>query len=249
MDPRTYFKPYLFMNRLNKYAVNAYYVDLIKKEANLREILIQARITDSKKSIVNFFSDPEVLLAVATEKDKQQKIENIIFETNKKQVEEVDKFFIILMNQTLVMLCTIFDTFLVDCFDVITYTRPNFFSNKKHVLINRDKMVNKFDYAGIKDKFKYLTMTGLEMGKLFSLNSIMGPKYSDPLKILHNAYDNRNDVIHRNQMKISSYNEIASIADFMMHLIIRWGTLDFKKHFDIQSDFRLIYNGELQPTE
>ncbi len=71
MDTRTYFKPQLYMNRLNKYAVNAYYVDFLRRKGNLRDILIKARTVNSRETIAELFSDHNIWAAPLTEKEKE----------------------------------------------------------------------------------------------------------------------------------------------------------------------------------
>ncbi len=73
----------------------------------------------------------------------------------------------------------------------------------------------------------------------------MNPKYPDPFGIIIKAYDDRNDIVHRNQMKISSYKEISYISELMVHLIMHWGLLEFKKKFEVNSDLMLISQGKL----
>lgn len=255
------------MSRLNKYGVNSYYVDLIKRKGNLRDILIKARVASSRKTMTELFSDPEVWNKGLTEKEKQEKLEKIINDVDKKEAEEVDKFFITLLNQTLVMICTVFDTYLVDCFDVITYTKPDLlksFTNDKDISVGevidvktydnvfnviQSKVLKRFDFAGIEDKFKYFQKAGIETKDLFTLNNIMAPKYNDPFSLILKAYNDRNDIVHRNKMKISSYEEISHISELMNHLIMHWGMLEFKKKFEIDSDFILMSQGKLIPTE
>ncbi len=174
MNPRTYFKPQAFMYRLNKYAANSYYVDFLEKKGNLRETLIKARTASSKQTMTELFSDPQAWNPGLSEKEKQQSLESMIKNVDKREAEEVDKFFITLLNQTLVMLCTVFDTYLVDRLDVIIYTKPDLlklFADDKDISIKeiidsktyenvfnvmQSKVLKRFDFMGIKDKFKYL---------------------------------------------------------------------------------------------
>lgn len=263
MNPRTYFKPQTYMYRLNKYSVNSYYLDFLVKKGNLRETLIKARVISSREVISEILSDPEAWNPETTEEEKEKNIEDTINRVDKKEAEEVDKFFVTQLNQTLVMLCTVFDTFLVDCFDVITYVKPEIiksFTAEKDISVAevidaktydnvfntiQGKVLERFDYSGIEKKFEYLKKAGLETKDLFILNNIMAPKYSDPLRVILKAYKDRNDIVHRNQMKIYSYQEIEYIANLMNHLIMNWGITKFKNKFKIDSDFILRYQGKL----
>ncbi len=245
MDKTSYFKPFIYTNRLVQYSVNSYYVDYIDRNGNLRQTLLKARNANSASTMAELFEDPKFGLMGATQEQQEENVKKFVEGIDKKNQEAVHEFFIILFNQTLVMLITVFDTFLVDCYEVIVNSKPELFNSE----VPKEKILERFDKSGIEEKFKKFEKIGLTTSVLFELNEKILSSFPDPNSMLLKAYHDRHDIVHRNQMVIKSYKEISVISDLMLRLIVYWGTVTFTRTFHITSDNLEIHKGNPVPLE
>lgn len=264
IDERTYLKPIIYLGRFFEYPTHAYYIDLLRRNGNLSEVLYKARLSDSESNIDELMQEKSFWNDEPSDGQISERIGRMKLEVAQKKHEEVGKFFATLFNQSLVMMCTVFDVFLVDCVAVITREVPstllllgqNSDVGLKDVVTSRTyeevfsiaqaKTVQQFDFSGIEDKLKKFEKLGVSRRDLFALSHDFINKYPDPYAFLCSIYQNRNDIVHRNTFKMSTYQDLDRVSEFLSHLIMHWGGLIFMQKFNIATDIQLLAAGKIK---
>jgi hypothetical protein len=242
MDEQSYFKPLTYQARLSKYAANAYYIDLAGRNGNLRDSLVRTRTIHSKQFVLEQqFDDRQFWNSEITDDQLKAEIEKIYQGLAEQDKKEVDGLFLTYFNMSLVMICSVFEDFLVDCMDVVVSHNPNIRSQRKRL--------EKFEYWGLEDKLKTFGELGAGEQKLFTLNEKASKKYPKPVSFLKEIYARRKNIVHKNLIELKGYEELSQINEFMLHMIIKWGGIVFPKHFGIKSDISLVYQGEVNPQD
>lgn len=253
---REYLKVGAFTSRLSEYLLNAYYIDLLCKQGNLDVELLKVRMRDledefSSKSFNALFSEND------SESEKMKvKIKEKRESRNRKQV---DNLLPILLNQSLVMLCAVFDTFLNDSFSVIINTKPlilkkltskklltaseiiNLRDYQKIIKDLQRKALKQFEIVNIAEKFDHFEKLGLSRKLVFKFDNHMDSKYPKARSFLLDIYKKRSDVVHRNILVLKNFEELSYIAEFMEYLIYKI-CKDISKQLGILCDYHLIYN-------
>lgn len=116
--------------------------------------------------------------------------------------EAIEKYPLILINQALVMMCTVYEIFLLHVLDCILLTKPEALltiaENKiiplKQVIEARDKeaiievfrqkVTEYFSRQGIEQKFKIFEKLGIEIVELFRFSSYFGGKHKKCYQVM-----------------------------------------------------------------
>jgi hypothetical protein len=268
MDSRRYLKPFKFQKRLTKYSTNAYYLDYLDRNGNVREVLLKARAHHQLDTLNEFMEDKDIWKPELSKERIAEEEKKLVKSTLDMQEQLIDDFFVVHVNQNLVTLCTVFDTFLVDCISVITYMKQETLKSlcsdndislddlvssrgRNEVFFKvQDRLIQRFDFMGIKDKIKLFQKLGVSKEALFSIdNEEWGNKYPNPQECLFETYSFRNDIVHRDEMKLKSYEDLSYRADLLLHLIMKWGMITFTEKFGVTSDFILLANNQAQYNE
>jgi len=251
--------PLKFSSRASKYIMNAFYIDLLCKKGNLKEALLKARMHGMDKFIEEEFVQGNALLPSLTQKEKEETISKVkvgMEDANKKEVED---FLQILFNESLVMACTVFETFLQDSVSVIIDKNPQFLkslSAEKDITIPqiidianysaifttiKNKFLRRFDFKSVEDKINVLIKLGLSKEVIFTLGKKISPKFPNPEKFLTTMFNNRNDVVHKDLLPIKTIDELLEVNEFLSHFFIKL-SLDMFRRFGVMTDLHELMN-------
>lgn len=267
MDSRTYFKIMKYSGGVLRYSLNAYYLDLARINGNLSDVLLSVRLTEQEKFLDEELSNKNLWKPGLSEEEIAANNKKLREKMSERQRQEVDRFFTIAFNQALVMMCTVFDTFLEDCLRVITFKKPETLkalSAEKDITVDRiisarsydeifehiqENVLKRFEFEGIDGKLRQLSRIGVQEHELFQLNDKITSRFPTPANFLRKIYSDRHDIVHREQLVITKYNELSNISYFLNHIITKWGALYFPKKFGISSDIGLMFNTTINAQE
>lgn len=257
----TYLKPLKFNQRIGKHTVNAYYIDFLAKQGNLKDILLKARMKDADEILFEDVMDDRMWKDKLTEEQKIEKFKLLRGKMEERHKQEIENFLPILFNQSLVMICTVFDNFLLDTLKVITKKKPEtlkILSKEEDITIAeiiesadyrnifsiiQGKVLRRFEFKGIKKKFETFEKLGLTKGLMFSLSENMKIKYPNAYEFLIDIYKKRNDIVHRDKLPLRQYQDLSNIDYFLTHFTFHI-SLEIKKLFNIPLDIQLIAFGK-----
>lgn len=259
-----YLKPLAFNTRIGKYFMNAHYINRMYQQGNLQNILLALRLDDfSEISFKEMMSD-RIWAEPLSEAQKIEKFKLVQEKAKKDYTEDVNNFLLILFNQTLVMFCTVFDTFLEDCLEVITSAKAdalkllsmpdnrdilkaiekNTDPNSLYaVYIIRKTILKEFGFKNIEKKLNTFERLGLGKDIIFKLNDIMSLKYPNAYEFLQRIYKKRNDIVHKDTLVLKSYEDLANIENFLTHFIFHFSSKT-GQCFGIPLDIALIASGK-----
>jgi hypothetical protein len=243
--------------RIGKFALIPRYIYGVDRIVNIKQMILDHRMEGMDK-IMSKHGPAAIAALEAQGKDSDiSKFREVIVKDTKEDIEE---YLPILFNQALVMMCTVFDVFLVDSLEVITKKQPKILhqlADKSDIsvtdIINipnydaifkiiQDKALSRFDFSGIKDKVKTLDKIGVDTKGVFNFkfqNDNPRKKFPDSYGIFISCYEKRNDIVHRDKLPIKSPDDLEYIADLFADLIMNFGW-EMGEHFDIPTDFDLI---------
>jgi len=266
MDSREYFKTMKYQGSVLRYSLNAYYLDFARINGNLSETLLNVRLTGQESFLANEVLNKNLWPGLSRE-EVAVKNEELRQKLTVRERQEVEQFFIIAFNQALVMMCTAFDTFLVDCLKVITFKKPEILkalSVEGDITVDeivntrsyeeifesiQEKVLKRFDFAGIDGKLKQLSRIGVQEYELFQSSEEFVSRFPNPANFLRKIYSDRHNIVHKEQLVITKYDELSDISFFLIHIITKWGAFNFAKKFNISSDISLMYRTKINAQE
>ncbi len=250
-------KPLKFGNRMRKYILIPYKLDYISRHGNLNEAILKFDM----KTFNGIENDMDGLwMPGTTEEEKKNHVKKIRKQIEDKSRKDMGNYFPILFNQALIMSCTVLDTFLVDSLKVLTNKQPNVLkglASRDDVSIKelidysdyqkifnhiQEKILKRFDFAGIEKKIKILRGLGIDMDTALGLKFHLPhfrEKYPRGYEFLLDAYKKRHEIVHQDQLPLNTYQDLEEICSFfdgfMMDFAIITG-----RHFVIPVDFELF---------
>ncbi|TKJ47818.1 hypothetical protein CEE34_01535 [Candidatus Aerophobetes bacterium Ae_b3a] len=179
---------------------------------------------------------------------------------------KVQEYVPVLLNQNLVMLCTIMEIFFLHILETIMLKEPNVLvglAQEKRLSLQqvlslkdydsiiekfRSKILDHFSRQGLKEKFKIYENIGLDINKVFDY-----PTYTDDaqkrligydLSKLSEIFDKRHNIVHKNELPLKELNELAKTKDFFEKIVIKRSILTMDKYailLDVQDI--LVHSG------
>jgi hypothetical protein len=172
------------------------------------------------------------------------------------------------LNQTLVTYCTILDSYLDSSLDAVLQHNPKILyglSGAKNIELKRvielgsvdaivreirAKEIRNFSNGDIADRLNYLkSKLSIDTDKLFDWN------YSDEetdrrleglnLKSLEHFYQQRHDIVHRDKMPISRFEELDLVAHFFLSIGSKLALL-LRETYHLWWDLLMLANRELR---
>lgn len=250
-------KPLKFGSRMRKYVLIPYCLDVISKRGTLKEAILKVHMAVFDSSL----NDKEFWTSEVSKDLKRSKIEKLREEIERKNRKDVEKYLPILFNQTLIMVCTICDTFLFDLLKVITNKEPNILKslvNENDITIPeiidlgnyqkifdtiQNQVLQRFDFAGIDKKMTILKRLGIDVDSAFKLKfhtRQVQQKYPNGYNFLITAYKKRNDIVHRNKLTVKTHKELEKISVFFGYFISDLALIAGRK-FGIPTDLELFF--------
>ena len=186
-------------------------------------------------------------------------------ESNKKKI---DNYSPILLNQNLVMLCTILEIFFIHVLETIIETNPNTLiglSKEKEISLKavidlkdyeaiirnfKDKTFDHFSRQSIKEQFEIYSKLGIDISKIFDY-SMFTPEAQkemagNNLDKLIQIFETRHSIVHENALPIQTEDELYKILNFFNKVVLNLATVVMKKYkisLDVQEFMRPPENG------
>jgi hypothetical protein len=227
------------------------------KTPKIKSILIQQKLSILDEVLKEYKIIPEKVppaLQKITE-ELRKGIETMI-EEQKKRVEEIYPLTII--NQSLSMMCSIFESFLIEFLDII-FDKDNRYlirlsqekEMKLHKIIQhktfdevisyfKEKTLTAFSRDSVKDKFKkYFKRIDLDISKFFDMS-----RYTEKVQIKFKNWDlrkldsifvERHGIVHEQQYPLSSLNELYDRKQFFENIILNM-SLEITDRLDIPNE-------------
>jgi RiboL-PSP-HEPN len=187
--------------------------------------------------------------------------------------KKFDKSGLLILNMSLVMLCTIFEVFLDHMLKVIFDANPKtllgispyknitleeFLKFKDYSEILEDfkhKFLEHFNRQGIDKKLETLYSLGLKKEVLFSWR-IFDEEARKGLggngdKRLVQIFNKRHSVVHNDALPLTFFEELLEIKDFLTKVVLNFGFEtegQFKSH-GVITDFALLWKGIYNPEK
>ena len=216
---------------------------------------------ESKKELFNSFMEEysELLETVTLDPNKsvlawvKKDIPELII-TAEENMEELP---LVLINQNLVMMCTVLEIFLLHVVDSILKAEPMTLltvASEKEIKLDevikakdkeeivkkcREKVKDHFSRQGIKEKFKIIEKIGVEEKDVFNFSILRTEPQQDfsgyDLQNLADVFQKRHDIVHEAMLPIQDPVELDSILNLFIMFIfgLTWAVI---KKFDIASD-------------
>lgn len=245
-----------YNNRVLKYVLIPDYLQKLSTHGNLKEALLKVQMMTHDQVIGDFM--PNMFTPDIPEETKQKVLTSIRKKTEEENKKKIEEYLPIIFNQTLVTLCTVLDTFLVDSLRVITTHQPKilkalasdddikiddlFTATEQEQLIAKvqEKVLSDFDFMGIKDKLSVLSQklkVDVEGGLMLKFHKEeVQELYKSKGDFLYDTYDKRNLVVHRDQKAITTFEELSEVSTYISYFILDFGFI-LGAHFKIETDF------------
>lgn len=257
-------KTFDFINRISDIYFLADSTTHVLSNKEAKEIIIGRSMEGFGDNLDSYFAQG-VITPINTEYDKEKLKKSIVGEMEKSYKDKIDRNILILLNQDLVMLCTIMEIFLSHIVEEIIEKQPTLISylcpdrrisikkiaehnvsNKIDQLL-KSEALRTFSFAFMADKLKMLTKLNIDVDKMFRLLTKDGDdKSAKNRELFMNIYEKRNDIIHRNLLPISSKEELIEAKRLFELIVFNLSIMVMKEHkilMDIQD--MLINNGEM----
>ena len=263
INENSYLKPFKFQSQLLRYPVHTHYLEEMRSKGNLSEIMFEARCFDALQHTSKWMAKDEVWKVKPSSEELKQGFAKIQEQIEIKKKREVDEFFITFFNHSLVMMCAVFDIFLIDCVQVISHEKPQILlalgsdadmSLKDFIEAKnyddffdsvQSKILKRFEFGGIEDKLKLLMKLGLSSEQMFVFNDEQSTRYPNPEMRLVQIYTDRHSIVHYDRMILSDHQELEPVSDFLSFLVLHLGGFLFKEHFGVKTDLQLMVDGQL----
>lgn len=206
---------------------------------------------------------------------EKQPTEEMFREFEKKMAEsfskKMDKSGLLILNMSLVMLCTIVEVFLDHMLRVIFDANPKTllgispyknitleeflgFKDYGEILENfKYKFLEHFNRQGIDKKLETLHSLGLKKEILFSwrfLNEETRKRLEGiDDRLLVQIFNKRHSVVHNDALPVTSYEELLEIKDFLTKVVLNFGfeAAEQFKSYGVLTDFALMGKGIFKP--
>lgn len=165
---------------------------------------------------------------------------------------KVREYVPVLLNQNLVMLCTIMEIFFLHILETIMLKEPNVLvglAQEKRLSLQqvlslkdydsiiekfRSKILDHFSRQGLKEKFKIYEKIGLDINKVFDYSTytddaqkrLIGYDFSK----LSEIFDKRHNIVHKNELPLKELSELAKTKDFFEKIVIKLSILTMDKY-------------------
>lgn len=250
-----------YNNRVLKYVLIPDYLQKLSEHGNLKEALLKVQMATHDQIVGDLI--PEMFTEAVTPEMQEKVLTLIRQKTEEENKKKIDDYLPIILNQTLVTICTVLDTFLVDSLKVITDHQPmvlkglasnedikieDLFSTTNHselIATVQEKVISDFDFMGIQDKLKLLSekmkvdVAGALQLRLHKQE--VQDHYKDKGDFLYNVYEKRNLVVHKDQQVISTYEELSEVSTYISYFILDLGFI-LGEHFKLPTDFAMFLN-------
>lgn len=206
----------------------------------LHSINKEALLDNMMKGIPELLGDPRILKANA-DKNPKELIAFLTTEIRKNNTKQVDKYRLWILNQALVIYCTIFDVFLENVLEAILrqnvkilhgVTASKNFDLKKIIDLGsveaivdevRAKVIKDFSHESIRWRFDFLeSKLGIKTVEVFSWQD-QQPEFKEmlaglDLQQLEIIYNKRHSIVHRDDSPITTEAELDLITEFFIQL-------------------------------
>lgn len=228
-------------------ALNAFKPNLLRQKQEITEEII---------------NNPSIFKEGVSSKDLESAKSLIREALRKKDEEKIANYSILLINQGLVMLCSIFEIFLIESLSQILSQKPQIMLGvaiEKEIKLNdildlksydaiirsfQAKVIIRFDRASIKEKFEFIDKQ-LGINKLSFFDwSMYSEQVKEELKswdfsTLIQIFDQRHEVVHNDLLPMKHIEELAKVFDFFQKLILNSSVL-FRKKFQILDTINIM---------
>ena len=239
------------------------------KIPKIKSILIEHKLSTFNEVLKEYKIIPEkVPPALQKITEGLRKDIEAMIEMQKKIVEEIYPLTII--NQSLSMMCSLFDSFLIESLDIIFDKEIRILiklSKKKEMKLHKiiklgtyDKLISSFKEKtltafsrdSIEVKFqKYLKGTGLDISKFFSMSryteEVQAKFETWDLKNLNSIFKERHDIVHNQQHPLKSLNELHDRKQFFEKIILNM-SLEITAKFDIPNELGVRTKKKVNPS-
>lgn len=194
------------------------------------------------------------------DKKKYPDTKKMIFDKMREEnLKTVQDYKPLLLNQNLVMLCTIMEMFFIHILDIILKIEPRTIislaeeknidlkqiiklKNYNAILDNfRNKILDNFSRQGMSIKFKNYKKIGIEISKVFDYSDYteeVQRKFNNfDLNKLIEIFDKRHDIVHKNCRSIKNIEELTLIKEFFEKIILNFSII-VKSKFNIPIDIQ-----------
>lgn len=194
-------------------------------------------------------------------KEQQQKIDNTfeeaISDIKKSWETKVQSYESIILNQSLVLFCSTFDTYLGHLFELVLINRPETLKAGKEKSITLEEILTLSDHAAILGYFRekelksfmwtdigkrievFENRFGIDVKAIFRWNGydsrIKAMLAGKDLNTLHRIYNHRHAIVHKDEASINSFSELECILKFLSCLGTSLGFM-VSEHFKIDLD-------------
>lgn len=232
----------------------------IATRGELREEILKQRMVIAKEVV----SNPKFYMPDVT---KRQLSKNIKYFTEKmKELNraQIDSYHLPLLNQGLVMICTIFEIFLNHVLLVVMINKPETLigiSSEKNLSVEkivelktydkimeglRMKVIEHFSRQGIKEKIKVFKNMGIDDKKIFDFSRLaveIRERLSGyNLEKLDEIFQKRHDIVHKNILPVQNFGELEEVKEFFEKIILNLSIIVSSK-FEIMFDMQAIAKG------
>ena len=247
---------------------DAYFVvfntlEIINKP-NVQQFIVDTMMQGSDQ-LLQELVDKQIIYHEDPQKTRELKKE--IFEQLKKSnLQKVQDYVPVLLNQNLVMLCTIMEIFFLHILETAMVVEPNTLmglAQEKNInlqqvitLKNYDsiiedfrlKVLDHFSRQGLKEKFKIFEKIGFDVNQIFDYSkftSDVQDKFKNySLDTLDQIFEKRHNIVHKNALPLKHLSELIEIKDFFEKIILNISTIVMVK-YGVLLDFqdKLVQSG------
>ena len=197
------------------------------------------------------WKDPESNETAHYREEIQEKLEA----ANRRRV---GRFIQILVNQSVVLMCSVLDVYFNHVLDIVSKVEPKTLitlSPDRKILLQeflhhssydanvdavREKELSKFDYESLDEKFKKFRKLGINDDAVFDASRISEEALKRlsgfNLDTLRHAYDSRHEIVHRSALPIDSMAAAALLTELFQHTMFGLAIAASEK-FKVPIDF------------
>lgn len=256
-------RPFKFWTQLERYTMLPADLTVLQKQGNLEDALVKVMMLDYDRTFDGIDLSSTNKVFPGGEAD----FKKLLSEGAEKQYREQAKDLVPTMcNLVAVMACTIFDTYLQDCLEVLLLRDPKVIKALAHekdltvfevidlqtsngaVAVIVEKILRRFDHEGIEGKLKLLERAGVEVGRVFSTEFVLDEAKADQSKAreeLVELYNRRNGIVHQHDLAYRNPQEVGKV-DVLLHRLILSFAVVISKKWPIEVDFFMF---AIKPTD
>lgn len=222
-------KPLTFTHQMWKFVGVFSYVEKLSANEEFNETIFQMRSQDYDSFLNDLSTSFKFSMSEREMGTMKRELQDGMEKRWRKAVED---FLPILLNQGLVISCSIFDSFLIDCIDVLAPFAALCFATQKDLddeleledsgvdvdqIYRRteERILERFDRRGrgIEERVSWMKRLGVDFDAALSLRFRIyqkspGETAANNYDSLLTIYKNRNDVVHRGQLPLKAYQDL-----------------------------------------